>query len=140
MPKQPYYYGLFDTGELVAVSSFSKGRKMNRLSDSMRSFELVRFCCKEGISVSGGLSKLMSSFIHDKQPGDIMTYVDKQFSNGKSYYACGFKKHSETEAHGFMVNSDTMERLYFSESTFDETKYYQTFNCGNIKLIYHLEY
>jgi hypothetical protein len=138
--KAAFQYGLFDTGELVAVASFSKGRKMNRLNENERSFELIRFCCKEGISVSGGISKLMSSFIHDKQPGDIMTYVDKQFSNGKSYYSCGFIKHSETEPHVFMVNTETMERSIFSESEFKPELYYQSINCGNIKLVKRLEY
>lgn len=134
--KSAFHYGLFDSGELVAVASFSKGRKMNRLKEDQRSFELVRFCCKEGISVSGGLSKLLTFFIEEKQPGDIMTYIDKQFSVGRSYTTCGFKKHSETPVQKFMINKKTFERNYYTNETIDTTEYYLAENCGNIKLIY----
>lgn len=138
--KAAFQYGLFDAGELVAVASFSKGRKMNRLNDNERSFELIRFCCKEGISVSGGLTKLLSYFVKEKRPGDIMTYIDKQYGDGKSYYSCGFIKHSETDPHVFMVNTETMERSIFAESKFNPGLYYQSHNCGNIKLVKRVEY
>ena len=138
--KAAYHYGLFDTGELVAVATFSKGRKMNRLKKEERSFELIRFCCKEGISVSGGLSKLLSCFIKDKKPGDIMTYIDKQFSDGKSYYACGFRKHSETPVYSFLIHQETLQRNYSHDSEFDNKKFYLCHNLGNIKLVYQIEY
>ncbi|MEO6304124.1 MAG: hypothetical protein ABIP51_13230, partial [Bacteroidia bacterium] len=91
-----YNYGLFYKNELIGAASFSKGRKMNRLPNGKQSFELIRFCCKEGVTITGGLSKLMKHFFSEKQAGDIMTYVDKQFSNGESFVKAGFKKHSET--------------------------------------------
>ncbi len=138
--KAAFCFGLFDTGELVAVATYSKGRKMNRLSANERSFELIRFCCKEGITVSGGLSKLLSFFIKEKNPGDIMTYVDKQLSDGRSYYACGFKKHSETEGHAFLIDKTTMKRSYYKGESFDNSKFYLAYNSGNIKLINTLEY
>lgn len=138
--KAAFHYGLFDTGELVAVATFSKGRKMNRLEEHQRSFELVRFCCKEGISVSGGLSKLLNSFIKDKTPGDIMTYIDKQFSDGKSYYACGFKKHSESPPLPFLIHKETLARNYYHGENFDTGKFYVSYNNGNIKLVYSIEY
>lgn len=133
--KSAFHYGLFDSGELVAVATFSKGRKMNRLNEDQRSFELVRFCCKDGISVSGGLSKLLTFFIEEKHPGDIMTYIDKQFSIGRSYITCGFKKHGETPAQKFIVNKNTFERNYFKDEAFDSKLFYLTENCGNIKLV-----
>ena len=134
-----FNYGLFDSGELVAVASFSKGRKMDRLKENQRSYEMIRFCSKEGISVSGGLSKLLNAFIKEVEPGDIMTYIDKQFGEGRSYYACGFKKHSETQSQQFLINKRTFERTYFRDTSFDDNAFYLTENCGNIKLIYTLE-
>ncbi len=138
--KAAYHYGLYDSGELVAAATFSKGRKMNRLEEHQRSFELVRFCCKEGISVSGGLSKLLKTFIKDKIPGDIMTYIDKQFSDGKSYYACGFKKQSESSPLPFLINKETLQRNYYHGETFNTEKFYLSYNNGNLKLIYSIEY
>ncbi len=137
--KAAFCYGLYDTGELIAVATFSKGRKMNRLDEQQRSFEMIRFCCKEGITVSGGLSKLLSHFIKEKEPGDIMTYVDKQYSDGRSYYTCGFKKHSETEAHAFLIEKDTLKRTYYNGVAIDKTRYYLAYNSGNIKLVNNLE-
>ncbi len=131
-----YNYGLFYKNELMAVASFSKGRKMNRLPEGKQSFELIRFCCEEGITVTGGLSKLMKHFFNEKKAGDIMTYVDKQFSNGESFINAGFKKHSETPPLSFLVNKKTFERSLLKEDNFDEKSFYKIENAGNIKMIY----
>jgi len=137
--KSGFHYGLFDSAELIAVASFSKGRKMNRLEEHQRSFELVRFCCKEGITVTGGLTKLLKCFANEKNPGDIMTYVDKQLSEGASYLKCGFKLHSETKKQEFVVNVNTFERDYYKGDKFDPKKFYVTENLGNLKLVYTLD-
>ena len=118
-----YHLGLFLKDELIGMVSFSKGRKMNRLKADQRSFELVRFCCKEGITVTGGLSKLIAYFVQEKKPGDIMTYIDKQFGEGKSYITCGFKKHSDTAPQQFLINKKTFERTYFKSEAFDKTNF-----------------
>lgn len=133
-----YNYGLFYKDELIGAASFSKGRKMNRLPEGKQSFELIRFCCKSGITITGGLSKLMKHFYEEKKAGDIMTYVDKQFSNGDSFAKAGFKKHSDTPSLYFLVNKKTFERslLKDKEESFDEKLFYRTQNSGNIKMIY----
>lgn len=130
-----FHYGLFDSAELVAVASFSKGRKMDRLAAHLRSFELVRFCCKEGITVTGGLSKLLKIFIEEKHPGDVMTYVDKQWGSGSGYLKCGFKAVGETKAQEFLINSTTLDRSYYKGEKFDPKKFYLAQNLGNLKLV-----
>ena len=132
-----YNYGLFYKDELLGAASFSKGRKMNRLPDGKQSFELIRFCCKSGITVTGGLSKLMSHFCIEKKAGDIMTYVDKQFSNGDSFMKAGFKIHSETPPLNFLVNKKTFERISLKnkDEFFDKKLFYLAQNLGNIKMI-----
>jgi hypothetical protein len=131
-----FHYGLFDSAELVAVASFSKGRKMDRLPEHLRSFELVRFCCKEGITITGGLSKLLKQFIEEKQPGDIMTYIDKQWSDGSGYVKCGFKVVGETKKQEFLVNASNGERNYYKGEKFDPKIFYLAENLGNLKLVY----
>lgn len=133
-----YNSGLFLKGELLAVASFSKGRKMDRLSEDKRSFELIRFCCKSGISVTGGLTKLIKNFCLEKNAGDIMTYIDKQWSSGNSFIKAGFKKAGETAEHYFLIDRLTYERHFIKEKPelFDHKKYYLTQNLGNIKLIF----
>jgi hypothetical protein len=132
-----FNYGLFLNKELIAVASFSKGRKMNRLAEDQRSFELIRFCCISGVTVTGGLSKLIKTFCEEKKAGDVMTYVDKHLSDGTSFMRAGFKKHSETEPNYFLVNRTTFERTSASEDeVFDKEKFYLSKNGGSIKLVY----
>jgi hypothetical protein len=130
--------GLFLNNELVALASFSKGRKMNRLTEAQRSFELIRFCCKPGFTITGGLTKLVKNFYTEKQAGDIMTYVDKQMSDGKSFLNAGFKKHSELPPNFFLIDKKTNTRILLKDPNeyFDQTQFYKTQNSGSIKMIF----
>lgn len=130
-------FALYFKEELIALASFSKGRKMNRLEEHQRSYELIRFCTKAGYTVTGGLSKLLHYFCEEKNAGDIMTYVDKQFSDGTSFIRAGFKKHSETLPNYFLVNRKTFSRIPWErDKVFDLKKFYKTQNSGNIKFIF----
>jgi hypothetical protein len=132
-----YNYGLFHKGELIGAASFSKGRKMNRLPHGTQSFELIRFGCKSGITITGGLSKIISHFCLEKNAGDVMTYVDKQLTNGDSFITAGFKKHSETDPIYFLINKMSYARTKVDkEEKFDVKKFYLTKNSGNIKLVF----
>jgi len=129
--------GLFYKKELVAVASFSKGRKMNRLAADLRSFELIRFCSKSGITVAGGLTKILQHFIISKNAGDIMTYIDKQFSDGSSFLKSGFKLHSQTAPQTFLIDRKTFKRfpsIQFKEV--DDKKYYLFTDAGNLKMVF----
>lgn len=133
-----YNLGLFYNQELVALASFSKGRKMNRLPEDKRSFELIRFCSISGVTITGGLTKLLNHFFIEKEAGDIMTYVDKQLSDGRSFINAGFTTHSETEPNYFLIDKHTFERtlLKDKDADFDVEKFYLTKNSGSIKLVY----
>jgi hypothetical protein len=131
-------YGLFHKGELLAVASFSKGRKMHRLPETQRSFELIRFCCKRGYTITGGLSKLLNCFIREKNAGDIMTYVDQHWSKGDAFVKAGFKHSEQTEPKTFVINKTTFERKRV-EGNSDEVDLNQFFllkDLGNLKMIY----
>ena len=130
--------GLFYKNELVALASFSKGRKMNRLLPHQRSYELIRFCSKNGITVTGGLSKLVKNFCDEKNAGDIMTYIDKQMASGQAYQRCGFKVHSHTPPNAYLVNCSTKQREALKENapSFNTALYDLRHNEGNIKLVY----
>jgi len=90
-----FHYGLFFEGELVATACFSKGRKMKRLPPDKKSFELVRYCSKNYVTVVGGLSRLIHKFEAEHHPGDIMTYVDKNWGDPKTFLSLGF--HSDSD-------------------------------------------
>jgi hypothetical protein len=131
-------YGLFYNGVLLAMASFSKGRRMNRLKENERSFELIRFCCKTGYTVTGGLSKLLNHFIKEKKAGDIMTYVDRQWSEGDAFAKAGFKQTSKTNPKEFLINRKTFERTPLVEASESDTKetHFRIKDAGNLKLIY----
>jgi hypothetical protein len=132
-----FNFGLFYKDELLAVASFSKGRKMNRLAADLRSFELIRFCSKTGITIAGGLTKLLQYFISSRKVGDIMTYVDKQYSDGSSFFKSGFELHSETKAQTYLIDRKTFKRFAIKNlDDFDKKKYYLFSDSGNLKLIY----
>ena len=88
---------------------------------------------------SGQKYKKISKQIKDieKKAGDIMTYVDKQFSNGDSFMKAGFKIHSETPPLNFLVNKKTFERISLKnkDEFFDKKLFYLAQNLGNIKMI-----
>lgn len=140
-----YRYGLFHEGELVSVAIFSGGRNMNGMPAGYRSFELLRFCHKQRMLVVGGFSKLLDAFQRVFHPGDIMTYADRDWSDGSSYEKTGFKKIGYTEPHLFWVDSQTMARYHErtlpaalrGKSAEDRQKvgYLPIYNSGSIKLV-----
>jgi hypothetical protein len=130
-----YKLGLFKKDELLAIATFSKGRKMNRLPEGKKSFELIRFCNASGITVVGGLSKLLKHFIKLTDAGDIMTYIDKDQSEGKAFIKLGFKLHSESEPIAFKIDKNSQKRTNQNITNHD-IEMQVVKNSGNLKLIY----
>ena len=97
--------GLYFENELVALASFSKPLFMKYENPPYYSTELIRFCSLSSVTVIGGLDKLIKAFIKHYQTDDIITYVDKEWSDGKSYKQLGFDLIGETEPlHFKLVN------------------------------------
>lgn len=105
-------YGLIIDEELVAVAAFSASCPVHRDGIVYRSHQLVRFCNKNGVTVVGGLSKLISHFIKTHNPEDIMSYADLDWSNGKSYKRLGFDEIGILAPQAFYINTNTMKRYY----------------------------
>lgn len=97
---------------LVAVASFSGGKKIVRDRETYRSFELIRFANFLDCTVVGGLDKLVKAFMKEVHPDDIMTYADRDWSDGRSYERLGFDRIGTTAPQAFVVNPVTMERHY----------------------------
>ncbi len=129
-------YALFYKEELLAVSTFSAGRKMNRLKENQRSFELIRFCCKSGITIPGGLSKLLKHFVKEKNADDVMTYVDRHFSEGEAFTKAGFKIHSRTPSRKFWIHKKSGEREIYTTEKENKSMYFVMEDLGNVKMIY----
>ena len=154
--KGKYKYGLYDKEELVAVMSFSKGRTMVRDEKKFASYELLRFCNKLNCTVVGGFSKLLRHFIKVHKPDDLMTYVDADWSNGKSLTTMGFDYVETKEPFEFWLNLSTGIREYphlviQKHRLFDDqqrenidnflikNKYIKIYNSGSYKFLLKLK-
>lgn len=107
-----YKYGLYYNDRLIAIATFSKGRSIDRLAGVFRSYELIRYCSLLNTTVVGGLDKLLKHFMKDKQPDDIMTYADRDWSDGSVYKKLGFEQMDIVGPQTFWVDPDTGLRIF----------------------------
>lgn len=152
--KTKFNFGLRLNDELVAVASFAASRPMKSKGENYKSAELVRFATKTGVTIVGGLSKLLKYFLQQVSVNDLMTYADRDWSLGKGYDKLGFHFSGTTEAVTFYVDTKTMNRYQPHRlpkkilAAFDEQNilnldgfltqngFFKVFNTGNLK--YHL--
>ena len=101
-------------GDLVAVATFSNGRKWIKGDKTIRSYEWTRYASLPGVRLSGGMGKLLQAFIEDVHPDDIMTYADLEWSEGKVYEALGFVLEGTKSPMMFSVDIDSWKRTAHS--------------------------
>ena len=92
-------FGLYYNGELVSVMTFGKGRKC---LNSNVEYELYRYCCKEGVQVIGGASKLFKHFLKEYNPKRIESFSSNDISNGNLYIQLGFNKVSTSVGYWYV--------------------------------------
>lgn len=138
--------GLYDGEDLVQVACFAKP-----LFDKNVSFELTRMCSKSKTTVVGGASKLIKYFIKEYKPSSLLSYAQKDYSNGGVYEAIGFTKVSDTPPSYFYSNGLKMYSRYQCQKhmiskTFkhfspeltevqnmEKNNYFRVFDCGTSK-------
>ncbi|MEY4539351.1 MAG: hypothetical protein RLZZ306_1108 [Bacteroidota bacterium] len=117
--------------KLIAVATFSGGRTMKvGERTGKRSYELIRFASLKGFVVVGGMDKLLKTFIKEHNPDDIMSYADRDWSDGRSYDKLGFIKTENSTPQLFYINPKTFER-----KSNDDINCVRVFNSGSIKFI-----
>jgi hypothetical protein len=121
--------------KLIAVATFSGARTM-KVGERMgkRSYELIRFASLKGYVVVGGMDKLLKKFTEEHQPDDIMSYADRDWSDGRSYDKLGFLKIENSLSQTFYINLKTLERHPINWLT-DGTTQLEIFNAGSMKFI-----
>ncbi len=126
-------YGLFYNTGLFAVATFANQRQF----ESGRSAELLRFCTKKQYTVVGGLSKLLSKYINDYKPDFIMTYLDPEWGEGRSFLNLGFIVSKFKDPILFYINKSTKNRIpenkFFDHENLHD--YYTLRNKGSYKMI-----
>lgn len=152
-----YKYALTLEHEVVAMASFSAKRRMTRRAEEgYTSVELIRFATIDGITVQGGLSKLIRHLVKTIAPNDVMTYTDMDWSPGKGYLKLGFELADTSAPAEIWLDTANMTR-YFPHRLPDELRsalgllspdeaaaymtsknYIRIFNTGNLKYILSL--
>ena len=119
--------------QLIAVAIFSGGRLMKygeRIGQ--RSYELIRFASLRGYSVMGGIDKLLKAFSEEHNPDDIMSYADRDWSDGRSYEILGFERIENIEPQTFLLDNQIFKRHSVKENV---ENCIEIFNAGSIKFI-----
>lgn len=150
-----YRYGLELDNQLLAVAGFSAKRPMNH-TENYSSVELIRFATIDGVTVTGGLSKLIRHFVASEKPDDMMSYADQDWSDGNGYTRLGFTLVGKTPPMQILLHKDTLERCFPHRlpttlqqdiEAMDEQErmlylrklnYTPVFNTGNLKYLLYL--
>ena len=115
-----YHYGMFlkrhtghnaddgvgwpEPGTLVAVAQFSNARKWLKGDKEIRSYEWTRYASLSGVRISGGMGRMLKTFIEDVKPDDIMSYADLEWSWGEAYSQLGFNLEGQKDPVTFVVD------------------------------------
>jgi hypothetical protein len=141
--------GLYYNNELVSIMTFGKYRKSLGKIAQVNEYELLRFCNKLNYTIIGGASKLFNYFIKNYNPVKILSYANRDWSNGNLYKILGFKLLNITEPgywyykgrikynrfnfrkdilvkQGYDVNKTEFEIM-------DSKGYLRVWDCGNFK-------
>jgi len=139
--KGKFCYGLFKNNKLLAVAAFGRSCPIQHKGITYRSHELIRFCSLLNLTVVGGLSKLIHYFETIVKPEHIMTYVDREWSEGKSYKKIGFEVAEITAGKEFWLEPVGNKRFYTKDLPKNRTRiqlekkgWRLIHNLGNIKL------
>jgi hypothetical protein len=97
-------------GTLIAVATFSNARKWSKGDRVIKSYEWTRYASLPDLRVSGGMGKMLKTFINDVHPDDIMSYADLEWSRGDVYSRLGFVLEGQKEPVLFSVDPRTWER------------------------------
>ena len=99
--------GLYFEQQLVGLMTFSTGRNWKEREG--KSFEIIRFCNHKDYRIHGGFSKLLKTFITQKNPVQLMTYADASWYHSTMYEQFGFKA-TQRKISEFWISSINYER------------------------------
>ena len=120
-------------GTLVAVATFSNARKWAKGDKTIRSYEWTRYASLADIRVSGGMGRMLKTFIDDIQPDDIMSYADLEWSAGEVYAQLGFELEGRKDPVMFGIDTQTWER-YPTRVETTWNRYFQNFGSNKYRL------
>jgi hypothetical protein len=130
-----YKFGLMHQSRLACVATFSKSRTMYDAAVYYRSYELVRFATLDGLTITGGLGKLLHHFVALVNAHHIMTYVDRDWSDGNSLLKLNFECKELTPPLSFKIANLNKPRLRV-----DGQSEHAIYTAGNMKMVWESSY
>ncbi|MFA6770511.1 MAG: hypothetical protein WCR71_04990, partial [Bacteroidales bacterium] len=145
-----YFYALFYSKKLVAVASFSASRPMKRDGRVVNSFEWVRYASLGSSRIVGGMGRLLSIFVEQEKPQEIMSYADLDWGGGNAYKKLGFKLIGKTAPLKFMIDPKTHQRhslkkllrdhkynkeCKYRDQELNDKQFILLLNSGNLKFL-----
>lgn len=118
--------GMDSTPQLVAVASFSAGRRME---SGVLSYEWIRYASLREVCVTGGMGKLLDAFAcraggkGNAVPFEVMTYSDEEWYDGRSYRRLGFEEAGYRPPVAFLCAPDGSSRIH--EGKFSSDRKYR---------------
>lgn len=136
-----FSYGLYDNnGELISLLSIGKSRYSKKYD-----YEVLRFCNKIGVTVVGGLSKIISHIKNNLEFSSLVSYTHRRLFDGKSFINAGFNLVNKTDPGYFWANKYTHDILTryktqkhklnttLTEKEYMESKNYnKVWDCGQL--------
>lgn len=117
-------YGLYHNNELLSLISISKHHR-NSSEDS-----LSRYVCKENVTISGGLSRLVKFALKDYST--LKTWVDLRWSSGENWIKSGWKYHGKVDLGYFYYHPD--KKIIKSKQQSKKTKEEKLTGMTELKL------
>lgn len=127
-------------GALVAVATFSNARKWTKGDKTIRSYEWTRYASLPDVRLSGGMGRMLKTFIKEVHPDDIMSYADLEWSAGEVYAQLGFELEGVKDPVMFSIDSGTWKRTPIKPDTSSEepakgtSKYFQNLGSNKYRL------
>jgi hypothetical protein len=133
--KSSKFYGLFnEKQELLSVMTFSKQRiALGNKNTVDGEWELVRFCSKKHLLITGGFSKLLMFFVNAVSPKKIITYADRRYSSltENVYVKNGFSMVKITKPNYFYMEKYNLRKHRFG---FNKQSLIKKYNIQNTDL------
>jgi hypothetical protein len=128
--------GLYYNGLLVSVMTFTNLEGRKRMSDG--NWNLSRFCNLTNTNIVGGASKMLSFFVKSVNVERVISYADKDWSNGRLYTKLGFDKLYDTRPdYKYILDAKRIHKSNFKKSktgiSENELNLLKVWDCGKIK-------
>jgi hypothetical protein len=125
--------GIYHNNELVSVMAFDHFEGRKRMEDN--EWNLSRFCNKIGYTVVGGASKLLKFFFDNFNAKRVISYADRDWSDGNLYDKIGFQKIRETKSdYKYIINNIRTHKSNFKKNESELKNFLlRVYDCGKIK-------